>query len=144
MIQSWSGGGCLTYHKKVIQFPPQPPPKIWRFYDFGYLANGNPIETWYEGGISDRARLSFNALIKNNEKIANHVEWSGVAKQMRGELKGHQIWQWKIPGELQYRVLGSFNGEKRAVFLIGYHHKGNVLYTTERSHNGAGAKEIAR
>jgi hypothetical protein len=114
----------LTDHKKVIQFPSQAPSRVWSFFDFGYLPSGIPIEDWYEKEISDRARFSFNALIKNNEKIANHQEWSGVDKQMQGELKGEQIWQWRISGELAYRILGAFWGAKRAVFLMGYHHKG--------------------
>ena len=116
----------LTNHNKVIQFPSQVPAKVWEFFDFGYLPDGKPIETWYKNEISDRARFSFNALIKNNEKIANHLDWSGPDKQMQGELKGKQIWQWRIPGELPYRMLGSFWGQKRAVFLMGYYHKGGV------------------
>jgi len=121
-------GNRLTNHKKVIIFPNQPPGPVivWSFFDFGYLAGGKPIQDWYDNDISDRARLSFNATIKNNEKIANHLEWSGVVKQMQGELKGHQIWQWRISGEVQYRMLGIFSGSKRAVFLMGYHHKGEV------------------
>jgi hypothetical protein len=50
----------------------------------------------------------------------------GMDKQMRGELRGHQVWQWKISGEVQYRILGVFSGSKRAIFLMGYYHKGDV------------------
>ena len=109
----------------MIQFPSQPLP-VWSFFDFGYLAGGNPIQDWYENDISDRARFSFNAILKNNKKTANHLEWSGVDKQMQGELKGYQVWQWRISGEVQYRILGAFAGVKRAVFLMGYYHKGGV------------------
>jgi len=115
----------LTNHKKVIILPSPPAPQ-WSFFDFVYLGGREPIGDWYENEISDRARFSFNALLKNNEKINNHLEWSGVDKQMQGELKGHQVWQWKISGEVQYRILGVFAGLKKAVFLMGYHHKGNV------------------
>src|SRR5882724_7065786 len=114
----------LTHHKKVIDFPsPAPPP--WTFLDFGYANGSTPIQDWYDHQISNRARFSFDALIKNNEKMANHQLWSGVEKQMQGIFKGHQVWQWRSSGEVQYRMLGAFNGEKRAVFLMGYYHKGN-------------------
>jgi hypothetical protein len=116
----------LTNHKKVILFQGHAPPKIWSFFDFGYLSGGKPIETWYEAEISDRARFSFDGLVKNNEKIANHVYWSGLDKHMHGELKGKGVWQWRISGELAYRMLGAFWGQKRAVFLMGYYHKGDV------------------
>ena len=115
----------MTNHKKVIAFHNAPLP-LWSFFDFVYLAGRNPIDDWYENELSDRARFSFNALLKNNEKIANHLDWSGVDKQMQGELKGHQVWQWRIVGEVPYRILGVFAGLKRAVFLMGYYHKGAV------------------
>lgn len=57
-------------------------------------------------------------------------------KYMQGILKGEQIWQWTIPAEVQYRVLGMFNGQKRAVFLMGYYHKGG-------SYTPSGALETA-
>jgi hypothetical protein len=109
----------------VIFFPSPPLPQ-WRFFDFVYWSGGNPINAWYENELSNRGRFSFNALLKVNSKIANHLEWTGVEKQMQGELKGHQVWQWRISGEVQYRILGSFAGLKRAVFLMGYYHKGGV------------------
>jgi hypothetical protein len=115
----------LTHHKKVIILP-SPALPLWIFYDFTYLAGGNPIQDWYENEISDRARFSFNAILKNNKKTANRLEWIGVDKQMRGELKGHQVWQWRIVGEVQYRILGVFAGLKKAVFLMGYYHKGDA------------------
>lgn len=125
MIQK-SQGSRLTHHREVIQFPGQPPSKVWSFFDFGYLSGGRPIESWCENEISDRARFSFDGLVKNNEKIANHVDWSGLEKHMRGELKGRGVWQWRISGELAYRMLGAFWGQKKAVFLIGYYHKGDA------------------
>jgi hypothetical protein len=90
------------------------------------LNSTNPIEDWYESQISDRARLSFDALLKTNQKTQSHAHWGCVDKQMQGELKGHQVWQWRIPGELPYRILGIFGGEKRAIFLMGYYHKGGI------------------
>lgn len=117
----------MTNHKKVIEFPKRSPLKIWDFYDFGYWGSANnPIQTWYDTEISSRAQLAFESLLKNNEKIESPLNWSGVEKQMQGKLKGHQVWQWVIRGEVQYRILGSFNGQKRAVFLMGYHHKGDI------------------
>jgi hypothetical protein len=114
----------LTNHKKVIILPS--PAQVWTFWDFVYLGGSTPIENWYETEISDRGRLSFDALLKNNQKTPNHLEWSGFKKYMKGPLKGHQIWQWEIPGEVQYRMLGAFDGLKRAVFLMGYFHKGTI------------------
>jgi hypothetical protein len=117
----------LTHNKKVIAFPSQSERlKVWSFSDFVYLGGSNPIEAWYQNDISDRARLAFDALLKANERIKSHLEWLGMEKQMQGELKGHQVWQWKIAGEVQYRILGVFSGQKRAVFLMGYYHKGGV------------------
>ena len=107
------------------------PPALWTFYDFGYLGGRTPIFDWYENEISDRARLSFDALVKNNQKIPNQLEWSSVDKQMQGILKGHQVWQWRIPGELQYRMLGVFHGLKKAVFLMGCYHKGRKYTPTD-------------
>jgi hypothetical protein len=115
----------LTNHKKVIILPSPPAPQ-WSFFDFVYLSGSKPISDWYENETSDRGRLSFDALLKNNQKIPNHLEWGGFEKYMKGRLKGHQIWQWKIPGEVQYRMLGVFDGPKRTVFLMGYYHKGGV------------------
>ena len=115
----------MTNHKKVIQFVSPPAPQ-WSFFDFVYLGGRKPISDWYENEISDRGRFSFDALLKNNQKTPNHLEWGGFEKHMKGLLKGHQIWQWKIPGEVQYRMLGVFNGPKKAVFLMGYYHKGGV------------------
>jgi hypothetical protein len=115
----------LTNHKKVIILPSPPAPQ-WSFFDFVYRGGRTPISDWYENEISDRGRFSFDALLKNNQKTPNHLEWGGFEKHMRGLLKGHQIWQWKIPGEIQYRMLGVFNGSKIAVFLMGYYHKGEV------------------
>lgn len=109
----------------MISFPSPPLPK-WSFFDFVYLSGGNPIDDWYENELSDRGRFSFNALLKVNGKTANQLEWTGVDKQMQGGLKGHQIWQWRISGEVQYRILGAFAGLKRAVFLMGYYHKDGV------------------
>jgi len=113
----------LTNHKKVIIF--QGLPLLWSFWDFVYLSGKNPIEDWYNNEISDRARFSFDALLKLHQNIQNYLEWPGAEKQMRGMLKGHQVWQWRIAGELQYRMLGAFHGSKRAVFLMGYYHKGD-------------------
>src|SRR5258708_34354309 len=111
-------GKSLTNHKKVILFT-GPPALQWSFFDFVYLGGARPITVWYESEISDRGRLAFDALLKNNQKTLNHLEWVGLEKHMKGSLKGHQIWQWRIPGEVQYRILGAFDGPKRAVFLMG-------------------------
>jgi hypothetical protein len=116
----------LTNHKEVIILPSAHPPPPWSFFDFGYSRESNPIEDWYQGQLSDRGRLTFDALLKDNQKIANPQNWQMSKKHMQGILKGHQIWQWTIRAEIPYRLLGIFGtGVKRAIFLMGYYHKGD-------------------
>lgn len=119
----------MTNHKKVITLQGSPP-SLWSFFDFGYSATSNPIEDWYEGHLSERGKLGFDALLKINAKTNNPQDWFYSNKHMTGKLKGHQIWQWTIRAEIPYRVLGVFWGTKKAVFLMGYSHKGDVYTPT--------------
>jgi len=100
------------------------PPVEWSFFDFGYMGGGTPIQDWYDT-LSDHATQMLNSILKNNKKIANHLEWSGFRKYLKGgEMKGEGIWELGFfADERQYRLLGIFDGTKRAVFLMGCYHK---------------------
>jgi hypothetical protein len=116
----------------VIILPSASPSPLWSFFDFGYSAESNPIEGWYQRQLSDRGRLTLDALLKDNQKIANPHDWQMSKKHMQGILKGHQVWQWTIRAEIAYRLLGIFGtGVKRAIFLIGYYHKGDIYTPTD-------------
>lgn len=118
----------MTNHKKVIILKPSGavPPAEWSFFDFGYLGGGTPISDWYTA-LSDRGKYLLDNLLKNNKKIANHLEWMGFRKYLKGgEMKGQGIWELGFfADDRQYRLLGVFDGAKRAVFLMGCYHKGS-------------------
>jgi hypothetical protein len=133
----------LTNHKKVIILSSVPPASLWSFFDFGYSAESNPIEDWYQGQLSDRARFTFDALLKDNQKISNPQDWQMSKKHMKGILKGHQIWQWTIRAEIPYRVLGIFgNTEKWAIFLTGYYHKGDSYTPSDALQTALNRKKL--
>ena len=117
----------LTNHKKVIilALPAKAPPTEWTFFDFGYVNGGTPIADWYNA-LSDQGTLRLDALLKNNKKVADHSQWMGFRKYLKGgEMKGQGIWEIGFPADKrQYRLLGVFDGAKRAVFLMGCYHKG--------------------
>lgn len=120
-------GNRLTNHKKVIIFNRSGTAQAteWSFFDFGYSSGGTPIQDWYDT-LSDHAKQLLDGILKNNKKIVNHLEWSGFRKYLKGgEMKGQGIWELGFfADDLQYRLLGTFDGEKRAVFLMGCYHKG--------------------
>ena len=115
----------MTNHKKVITLTASPAaPLRWRFFDFCYVSGSNPIEDWYST-LSDRGQTLLNALLKNNQKTENHLQWMGFRKFLKGGvMKGEGIWELGFFDERQYRLLGIFDGAKRAVFLMGCYHKG--------------------
>jgi len=128
----------LTHNKKVIILKPSPSP-TWTFFDFAYLSGGTPISDWYNG-LSERGQNIVNGLLKANHKIQNPMNWMGFRKYLKGQQKG--IWELGFYAEdRQYRLLGVFNGEKRAVFLMGcYHKSGNytppdAMYTALKRKN---------
>lgn len=111
----------MTHNKKVIILKP-PPPKTWGFFDFVYLSGGTPIEDWYNG-LSEHGQDLIDGLLKANHKIENPINWMGFRKYLKGEPKG--IWELGFyADDRQYRLLGIFSGEKKAVFLMGCYHKG--------------------
>jgi hypothetical protein len=118
----------LQNHKKVIQFPSPP---NWSFFDY-VEGDRNVIEDWYQG-LLEEGRITFDTLLKNTRKIANHLEWGGF-KYLKGKPKKERIWQLDfIADKRQYRVLGIFSGvQKQAVLILGCYHKGDV-YTPKNA-----------
>jgi Phage derived protein Gp49-like (DUF891) len=113
----------LTNHKKVIILK-QSLPAAWSFFDFVYLSGGTPIKDWCDS-LSDYGRELVNGLLKTNHKIENPINWSGFRKYLKGELKGEGIWELGFyADDVQYRLLGIFDGAKKAIFLMGCYHKG--------------------
>lgn len=105
----------------MIILKPSPVP-TWTFFDFVYLSGGTPISDWYDG-LSEQGQNHAEALLKANRKIGNPINWMGFRKYLKGAQKG--IWELGFYAEdRQYRLLGVFNGEKKAVFLLGCYHKG--------------------
>jgi hypothetical protein len=101
------------------------------------VSGGTPIQDWYDE-LSDYGKQLLDGILKNNSKIADHLQWSGFRKYLKGgEMQGQGIWELGFfADDRQYRLLGVFDGEKRAVFLMGCYHKGgnytppNALATT--------------
>lgn len=109
----------------MISFPAVEPPAKWRFFDYVEGEN-NPIEDWYLA-LSDEAKLSFDALLKNTCKIELPIQWTGF-KHLKGSPKDERIWQLDfIADKRQYRLIGVFGQErKQAVIVLGCYHKGTV------------------
>lgn len=101
---------------------------LWRFFDFTY-ANGNcPITDWH-GSLSDFGRRLLNTLLKINSDVEHPLQWMGSLKYLKGEMAG--IWEIRFYDGVQQRLLGIFDGAKRAVFLAGCYHKGGNYTPTD-------------
>lgn len=111
----------MQNHKKVIFFPCPP---LWSFFDY-VEGKHNPIEDWYEG-LSEEARFTFDAVLKNHQKVASHLDWTGF-KYLKGKLQEERIWQLDFRADKrQYRLLGVFGQERKsAVLVLGCYHKGD-------------------
>jgi hypothetical protein len=128
----------LTNHKKVIILRSLPP-ATWSFFDFVYLSGGTPIADWY-CALSEHGQNLVDDLLKTNHKTENHLSWMGFRKFLKGEQKG--IWELGFCADkVQHRLLGIFDGTKRAVFLMGCYHKGgnytpsDAMYTALKRKN---------
>jgi phage-related protein len=112
----------LQNHTKVICFPSPP---LWVFLD--YVENGcDLIEEWYQKELSEGAQITFDTLLKNQQKIELSLNWTGF-KYLKGKPKEERIWQLDfIADKRQYRLLGIF-GEtrKNAILILGCYHKGD-------------------
>ena len=91
----------------------------------------NRIECWYQE-LSQEGKDNFDALLKNTQKIPNHLEWGGF-KYLKGEPKKERIWQLDfIADKRQYRLLGVFGSiRKQAVLILGCYHKGHAYTPKE-------------
>jgi hypothetical protein len=116
----------LSNHKKVILFPVA----SWRFFDYAEGAN-NAIDEWYQA-LSEEEQDTFDALLKQNQKIDLPIHWGGM-KFMQGECKKEGVWEWRFRADgPQQRILGVFGTQrKHAVFLIGCYHKQQVYKPPE-------------
>ncbi len=112
--------------------------QVWRFWDFVYTNNSNPIEDWYQNDLSDESRFDFDNLLKNICQIENHLEWGCFRGMMKGKLREQRIWELGfVSDSRQYRLLGIFGPMRRnVVLLVGYYHKQKV-YTPADALNSA-------
>lgn len=106
----------------------KPKTDLWRFFDFAYANGNNPIAEWHDETLSDRGQELLNNLLKTNSKIEIPIKWTGSLRHLRGDMVG--IWEVRFWDGAQQRLLGIFDGAKRAVFLVGCYHKGG-RYTPE-------------
>jgi hypothetical protein len=70
-----------------------------------------------------------NTLLKTNSKIDHPLQWMGSLKYLKGEMTG--IWEIRFYDGVQQRLIGIFDGAKRAVFLTGCYHKGGNYTPTD-------------
>jgi hypothetical protein len=104
-------------------------PATWGFFDFVYLSGGTPVKDWYDS-LSEYGQVLLDGLLKTNHKTENPINWMGFRKYLKGEQKG--IWELGFYADgLQYRLLGIFDGAKRAIFLMGCYHKGGNYTPTD-------------
>lgn len=112
----------LKNHTNLIFWPS---PTRWSFFDYG--EDGcDLIERWYQEDLSEEAQLTFDTLLKNQQKVESVLNWTGF-KYLKGKPKEERIWQLDfIADKRQYRLLGVF-GEirKQAVLILGCYHKGD-------------------
>jgi len=112
--------------------------QAWKFWDFLYTNNSNPIEDWYQNDLSDESRFVFDSLLKNICQIENHLEWGCFRGMMKGKLREQRIWEigFVCDGR-HYRLLGKFSSvRKNAILLVGCYHKQRI-YTPAGALNSA-------
>lgn len=118
----------MTHHKKVIVLE-KPKPELWRFFDFTYANNNKPIDEWHKT-LSDFGQGLLNSLLKINSKVDLPIHWMGSLKYLKGKNMAG-IWEIRFYDGVQQRLLGMFDGTKRAVFLVGCYHKGGNYTPTD-------------
>jgi hypothetical protein len=121
----------LQNHTNVICFPSS---LLWSFHDL-VVGESNVIAEWYHG-LSEEAKFTFDFLLKNQQKIESHLNWTGF-KFLKGKPQKEKIWQMDfIADKRQYRILGVFGGtRKRAVLVLGCYHKGDNYTPTDALEN---------
>ena len=113
----------LKNHNKVIFFPE---PREWAFHDFCHMDGTSAIEEWLESE-GDDVWVSFNTLMKGLKRTADHHEWIGFRGFLEGKkYRDQRIWEigFRVPGSnVQYRLLGKFDGQRQVILLCGCYHK---------------------
>lgn len=114
----------MTYNKKVIIINQG----FWRFWDFVYQNDSNPIEDWYVRELSEDAQLIFVKILKDNRKTDQPINWVGFKRFLAGKYRDYRIWELSFYSDgRQHRVFGVFGpGRKEATLLVGCYHKGHV------------------
>lgn len=112
--------------------------QVWKFWDFVYTNDSNPIEDWYQADLSDESRFDFDNLLKNICQIENHLEWGCFKRMMKGKLREQRIWELEFRSDgRQYRLLSIFGSMRRSVVLLaGCYHK-QKIYTPADALNTA-------
>lgn len=132
----------MPNNKIVIPFPQ---PETWTFYDWVDRHGANPIDDWLEGE-SDEVRMVFNSTLKEAQKRKNHLEWLCFKRFIKGKkFEEERIWELQFrANRREYRLLGRFDGQMRAIVFCGCYHKGSV-YTPKDALETAlrRAKELA-
>ena len=115
----------MTYHKIVI------PSIAWQFFDFTYKTNSNAVENWY-CKQDEETQDMFTQTVDSCRDITNHLDWPHF-RPLRGEpQKSLGIWEIGFCSlRREYRILGIFNGKKRAVLLGACFHKQRIYSPPE-------------
>ncbi len=117
----------MTNNKKVINFPEAK--ELWRFYGIEYANRFRPMDDWYTKELSEGAQFAFRDSLRDAQKIEDPKNWPCYKRRLKGKLVKYRIWELEFGcgDNVQYRVAGVFGSErKQAIFLVGFHHKGNV------------------
>lgn len=100
---------------------------MWKFFDFLYANGTNPVEDWYQYGLTEGAQYFFDKILKECVKTENHLHWAGLKFINGNKYKKYRIWELGFRSDgRQYRLLGIFNPGKQATLLVGCYHKGKV------------------
>lgn len=107
-------------NKNVILFPLGK----WKFFDH-VEGGGNPVQDWYGKDLSEEGRFQFDSLLKACRKTADHRQWLGFKRFLKGAPKGVKVWELVFKADRrEYRVMGMFTGAQReALILLGCYHK---------------------
>lgn len=98
---------------------------VWKFFDFGYMGSGAAIENWYQGQEEETQDM-FDETVEGCRNVQNHLDWPHF-KHLHGKSQQHGIWEIGFRSERrEYRILGIFDGAKRAVLLGACFHKQKV------------------
>lgn len=120
----------MPNNKKVISWPQ---PERWTFFDWVDLDGTNPIEKWL-AGESGEVAWTLNSALKQAAKCQTPQEWLGFKRFIQGKkYKDERLWEFEFSANRrQYRLLGRFDGQMKAVFFCGCYHKGSV-YTPQEA-----------